>query len=291
MALELADRLGAEIVSADARQVYRGLDIGTAKPTAEERNRCPHHLLDLIDPPDRYSAARFLTEAEESLRGIMERGRPAMVVGGTGLYFKVLREGIFEAPETSPEVRERVDRLFEGGGLPALVAYLAEHDAVTLAQIDAANLARLRRAVEFHLMTDESLAARRLLGGRKPGAFRYFPVVLVRPREELYGRVEGRVDQMLKAGWIDEVRSLMQKWDFSLPAFDAVGYRELYALVSQGVNVAEVRDRIVQRTRQYAKRQLTWFSHQGHWLWVSPENDVTLKIASGLLAFAENKNA
>lgn len=291
VALELAKRLDAEIVSADARQVYKGLNIGTAKPGPSERALVPHHLIDLLDPPERYSAARFLAEAEGTLRGIMEKGRRAMVVGGTGLYFKALRDGLFEAPETAPEVRERADRMAEAGGREALVAYLERHDPRTLAKLDPANTARLRRAVEFHLMTDESLAARREASpGRKP-AFRYFPVVLVRPREELYSRIERRAGDMIKAGWLDEVRGLSERWDFALPAFEAVGYRELYDVARERVSMSEAMLKIVTKTRQYAKRQLTWFSHQGDWLWVSPESDVTLKIASGLLSFAENKSA
>ncbi len=291
VALDLANHLNAEVVSADARQVYRGLNIGTAKPTLAERARVTHHLIDLVDPPERYSAARFLADAEAALRGIMEKGRRAMVVGGTGLYFKALREGLFEAPETAPEVRERVDRLVEAGGREALAAYLERHDPGTLAQLDPANTARLRRAVEFHLMTDESLAARRLTTPGRKSPFRYFPVVLVRPREELYARIERRVEDMLQAGWVDEVRGLSESWDFSQPAFEAVGYRDLYDVVRERVSMTNAAQRIITKTRQYAKRQLTWFSHQGDWLWVSPENDVTLKIASGLLSFAENKSA
>lgn len=291
VALDLAEHLGGEIVSADARQVYRHLNIGTAKPTPAERARVPHHLIDFVDPDHRYSAARFRVDAEITLRGIMDRGRRAIVAGGTGLYFKALREGLFEAPETAPEVRERVDRMLEAGGREALMAYLRQHDPQTLARLDPANPARLRRAVEYHLMTDESLAARRQSTPVPRPPFRYYPVVLVRPREELYGRIERRVGSMLEEGWLEEVRGLADQWDFSQPAFEAVGYREFYSVVREGVNMKDAISRVITRTRQYAKRQLTWFSHQGDWLWVSPESDVTLKIASGLLAFAENKSA
>ena len=140
-------------------------------------------------------------------------------------------------------------------------------------------------------MTDESLAARRQAAIARKSAFSFFPVFLVRPRGELYRRIEGRVDAMLEAGWREEVQRLSKAWDFTQPAFESVGYREIYATVREGVSMEEARSRIISRPRQYAKRQLTWFSHQGDWLWVSPENDVTLKIASGLLSVAENKSA
>jgi tRNA dimethylallyltransferase len=291
VALQLAESWSAEIVSADARQVYRGLDVGTAKPTSAQRSTIPHHLIDLLDPDERYSAARFCADARKALREIRSRGRRALVVGGTGLYFKALTEGIFKAPETSPEVREQVDQLLQAGGKAALVDYLSRFDPETLVAIDSANPARLRRAVEFHLLTQESLVAARQEPLEPNADFDFYPVVLVRPRAELYKRIEDRVHAMMAAGFLEEVESLAKRWDFSQPAFDSVGYRELYGVVKQALRLEDAVQETIRRSRQYAKRQTTWFSHQGRWIWMSPENGVTLKITSGLAAFAENKNA
>jgi tRNA dimethylallyltransferase len=289
--MQLATLWDAEIVSADARQVYRGLDIGTSKPTLADQQRVPHHLLDLLAPDERYSASRFFADACASLEGIIGRGKRAIVVGGTGLYLKVLRDGLFEAPDTTPEVREQVDQLLSTGGKAALRDYLAKSDPHTLAALDAENPARLRRAVEFHLMTRESLTLVQQSARGKGAPFDFFPVVLVRPRQQLHERIGDRVKTMLESGWLAEVEQLSGVWDFALPGFDAVGYRELYAVVKQQVTLEQAVLKIVERTRQYAKRQVTWFTHQGTWLWMSPENEVTLKISSGLASFAENKSA
>lgn len=291
MALELAALWKAEIISADARQVYRGLDIGTAKPSPAQQRLVPHHLLDILDPDSRYSAARFRSDAITALEGIMRRGARAIVVGGTGLYLKALREGLFEAPETSPEVREQVDEILSRGGRSALVEYLAKYDPHTHASLDLLNQARLRRAVEYHLMTQESLAMARVASPRPDSAYSFYAVVLLRPRAELYERIAVRAENMLAAGWLEEVRALTERWDFALPAFDAVGYRELYDVINQRITLNEARSRIIERTRHYAKRQTTWFSHQGQWSWISPDAEVTSKITSGLAAFAENKSA
>lgn len=291
LALELATRWDAEIVSADARQVYRGLDIGTAKPTPDQQRLVPHHLVDILDPDTRYSAARFQADALEALKGIVQRGRRAIVVGGTGLYLRALQEGLFEAPETTPEVKERVDEILNRGGSDALVGYLATNDPQTLTSIDRKNPSRLRRAVEYHLMTQESLALTRRFSERTPPPYTFYPVVLLRPRTELYERISVRARRMVAGGWLEEVKMLTGRWEIDLPAFDSVGYRELYAVINQQITLDEALARIITRTRQYAKRQITWFSHQGRWQWMSPDNEVTLKITSGLAALAENKSA
>ena len=161
----------------------------------------------------------------------------------------------------------------------------------TLAAIDINNTARLRRAVEFHVQTDESLEVVRKQAVKEDSVASFYSVVLVRPRAQLYNRIADRAEAMLEAGWMDEVRSLAQQWSFEEPAFDSVGYRELYGVVREELTLSDARKTIIQRTRRYAKRQLTWFSHQGTWEWMSPEKGVTAKITSGLVHFAENKSA
>lgn len=291
IALEIAERIGGEIVSADARQIYRYLDIGTAKPTASEQRRIRHHLIDICEPDDRYSAARFRDDAHAAIRGIHTRGKHALVVGGTGLYFKAIAEGLFEAPDTGPEVRAEVDRLVEHRGLEGLRSYLADSDPATLAEIDPGNPARLRRAVEFHLQTGMSLVEARRATTPNPLPYRWMMIQLTRPREELRTRIEARVDEMLAKGWQDEVRQLRTKFDFRLPAFNAVGYRELEAVENNKVTPETGRKRIVERTRQYAKRQLTWFRNQGGWRPLAVKDGLSAKIALGLEKNADDKSA
>jgi tRNA dimethylallyltransferase len=291
LAQRLAEEWNAEIVSADARQVYRELDVGTAKPSKADRARVPHHLIDTCSPGERYSAAQFVRDARAALTDIAGRGRRSIVVGGTGLYLKALREGLFEAPEISPETRDRAEQLLERHGKEGLKSYLSSHDPETLAAIDDENTARLRRAVEFHLQTDESLELVRRESVSKETAGAFYPVVLVRPRAQLYDIIELRTDTMLRAGWLEEVEDLARRWTFDEPAFDAVGYRELYRVGREEITLSDARQSIIARTRRYAKRQLTWFSHQGTWVWMSPEKEVTAKITSGLVHFAENKSA
>lgn len=291
VAMELAPLLDAEIVSADARQVYRYLDIGTAKPTSDERARVAHHLLDLCLPDERYSAARFARDAKVALREIHGRGRRAIVTGGTGLYFRALTAGLFEAPETTKRTRDWVSELYGEEGIQGLRAYLALHDPATLSAIDTDNPARMRRAVEYHRQNGSSLALDRERFVSAPGDYRWYPLALTHPRAALEKRLAARLARMLECGWLGEVADLASRYDFSLPAFDAVGYRELYAVNKQELNILEAQERILLRTRQYAKRQVTWFRHQGAFSEVPAQTGVTAKIALGFRRFAENKSA
>jgi tRNA dimethylallyltransferase len=293
VALELAALLNGGIVSCDARQVYCGLDIGTAKPTPAERRQVPHHLVDICAPSERYSAARFARDARAAIAEIHRRGLCPLVVGGTGLYFRALAEGLFSAPETSDVVRRAVDQLYAAEGKTGLIAYLDRHDRPTLEGVDRANPARLRRAVEYHMETGGSLARDRTRrsGEGRTVAFRCYRVALVRPREQLDRMLEARLEAMLAAGWLEEAAGLAKRYDFSLPAFDAVGYRELYAVVQHRLTLEDARPAILLRTRRYAKRQSTWFRHQCGFEQVPAGNEVTVKIASGFTRFAENKSA
>jgi tRNA dimethylallyltransferase len=281
-AIDLALELDGEIISADARQVYRHLDIGTAKPTAEQLAAIPHHVIDICEPEERYSAARFLNDAGAALADIHARGKQAIVTGGTGLYFRALREGLFPAPDIAPETRDEVDVMWAAGGRDALTRYLNQQDPRTLDAIDQRNPARLRRAVEFHLQTGRSLEESRRADPGRGLDYGFFAVALAVPRPQLYERITHRVDHLLAAGWLEETRSLAERYDFDWPAFNAVGYRELYSVVQHKVTLSDAREQIIQRTRNYAKRQLTWFTRQGQWLWISAGSGVTSKIALAL---------
>lgn len=291
VALQLAEMWNAEIVSADSRQVYRYLNIGTAKPTQAEQSRIPHHLIDVCEPDELYSAARFASDAQRAIEEITARNRRAILVGGTGLYLRALIDGLFEAEETTPETRDRADQILTQEGSEGFLTYLRTHDPLTLERVGAQNPGRLRRAVEFHLQNHESLEASRLARPGISAPFRFYGIVFVLPREQLYARVEHRIDTMLAGGWQDEVSSLRGSFDFSLPAFNAVGYRELEHVVLQSLSLSDARQEIVKRSRRYAKRQVTWFSHQGRWIWMTPDNEITSKIASGFEDFSEDKTA
>lgn len=291
VALELARLWNAEIVSADSRQIYRHLNIGTAKPTQAEQSLVRHHLIDVCEPQELYSAARFASDAQRAIKEIIERGQRAILVGGTGLYLRALMEGLFRSDETTPETRNRADQIYESDGVEGFRVYLRTNDPMTLERIGTSNPGRLRRAVEFHLQNHESLEASRLAKPGIPAPFRFYGVVFVLPRDQLYARVEHRIDTMLSEGWQREVASLRESFDFSLPAFNAVGYRDLERVLLQSLSASDARDQIVRRTRRYAKRQVTWFSHQGHWTWMTPDNGISSKIASGFEDFSENKNA
>lgn len=291
VAIEIAEQVGGEIVSADARQVYRQLNIGTAKPPEVDRRRIPHHLIDICDPTERYSAAQFRRDAVAAIEAIHGRGLTALVVGGTGLYFRALTEGLFDAPEVRPEAKSEAAAIEREGGLAALVRFLEENDPQTLEEIDRQNPARVRRAVEFYLQTGESLVGFRGQTHSDPLAYQWIMAHLTRPREELHRRIEARVDEMLAAGWLEEVSSLAKRHDFSEPAFNALGYRELRDTINGRVDLKQARQTIIERTRQYARRQLTWFRHQGPWQEFPAESKVSAKIALGLAKSAENKSA
>lgn len=255
VAEELSGLIKLGIVSADSRQVYRGLDIGTAKPERAFRDRVPHFGLDLVDPGERYSAGRFAREAAQWLSTLPPDVK-AVVVGGTGLYVRALAEGLFHEPEMDPERRRRLARWTERfGGLGRWAARLDP-------QYTGGGRQRAARVVEVALLTGKPLSwwqqAARSEGIIRPLYFR-----LTLPRAVLHRRIEDRVDRMLAAGWVEEVeRLLAQGLSPDAPGLDAVGYREIVRYLQGSLAAEALRDAIVASTRQYAKRQETWFRHQ-----------------------------
>lgn len=264
LAMALAERHGATILSADSRQVYRGFDIGTAKPTAEERRRVPHLGLDLAEPTERYSAARFAAEAEAWLAEAAASGRPVLVVGGTGLWLRALVRPLADEPPMDPARRR------------ALAAALAALDTPTLRRwvevLDPprAPLGRtqLLRAAEVALLTGTRISDWHARGAGKPRRAARWLVVDAGPA--LHARIEARIDAMLAAGWEAEVRALMAHVPADAPAWNACGYREIRDVVAGGRTREQAREAILVSTRQYAKRQRTWFRHQ-----LADEPDVT----------------
>lgn len=259
LALELAQQVPLEIVSVDSAQVYRGLDIGTAKPSAAERARVPHHLLDLREPNEPYSAADFVRDATRAIGAIRARRRLPLLVGGTMLYAHALRGGLSDLPPADPVVRARIEAEAKAVGWPALHARLAAVDPATAARLPPNDSQRIQRALEVFELTGIALA--QLQGTARPPALRLATIALLpADRAELHRRIERRFDAMLAAGLLDEVRAMMARGDLDpdLPALRSVGYRQAWRHLRGATSFAEFRAEAIAATRQLAKRQITW---------------------------------
>ncbi len=254
----LAPRGGVEIVSVDSALVYRGMDIGTAKPSAAERARVPHHLIDLIDPAQVYSAARFVADARALMAQIRARGRLPLLVGGTMLYFKALFDGLDDMPPADAAVRAALDAQANECGWPALHAELARVDPVTAARLAPGDAQRVQRALEIWRVSGRPMSSfhrERTRSADLP------PLVALEPRDRawLHERIATRFATMLDAGLVDEVRRLRERGDLDpgMPSMRCVGYRQTWEALDRG-DLATLRERGTAATRQLAKRQLTW---------------------------------
>lgn len=260
-ALALARALPVEIISVDSALVYRDMDIGTAKPTPDERAVCPHHLIDILTPEDRYSAAQFRADALRLMDEISARERIPLLAGGTSLYFKALRDGISDLPQADPELRATIDRDAERLGWPALHARLAALDPDAAAALEPTDAQRIQRALEIVQLTGRPLAES--YARREDGAIRHRLLTLAlvpSDRSVLHRRIEERFDAMLAAGLLDELRALRAKYrlDPGLPSMRCVGYRQAWAHLEGEDDFDAMRFKGIAATRQLAKRQLTW---------------------------------
>ncbi len=265
LALELAPRIGAEIVSADAMLVYRGMDIGTAKPTRAERARVPHHLVDVVDPAEEFSVARFQPQARSAVAGVLARGRVPLLVGGSGLYFHaVVDEFVF--PPTDPQVRRRLEAEAATAGLGALYQRLVERDAPAAARVQPANLRRIVRALEVIELTGRRFSSFRGAMDNPVSRYRLTVLGLDPGPELLRARVAARVAAMAEAGLVEEVRRLATR-PLSRTARQALGYKELLDALEAGGPLEAALDEVVARTRSYARRQLAWFRRDPRVRW------------------------
>lgn len=261
IAQALAQRFGGEIVSADSAQVYRGMDIGTAKPDAAMRAAIAHHLIDVIDPTDAYSAARFRADATEAIEAIRGRGRLPIVVGGTMLYVKALREGLSMLPSADRAIRAAIDARAAHVGWPAMHDELARIDAETARRLAPTDAQRIQRALEVHALTGRPLSA---LQGARDAHRAIDPTIVIAlapaDRARLHAAIARRFGAMLDAGLVDEVRGLRARFALrpDMPSMRAVGYRQAFAYLDGRIDRAELRERGIAATRQLAKRQITW---------------------------------
>ena len=260
-AVALVKHFPMEIISVDSALVYRGLDIGTAKPTAEVLRAAPHHLIDIRDPSEPYSAAEFRHDALEIMADITARKRVPLLVGGTFLYFRALQQGLSDMPAADPETRAQLEADLQRDGLPAMHQRLQSVDPSAASRIHATDPQRILRALEVYLLTGQSMSALHAQGRGEALPYRVLKLALMpTERAALHARIEQRLALMLASGFEAEVRDLLQRGDLTpeLPALRAVGYRQMWACLSENEDCGDVAQKILVATRQYARRQLTW---------------------------------
>ena len=291
LALTLAHEFPLEIVSVDSALVYRGLDIGTAKPTAAERALAPHHLIDVCDPLETYSAGRFLDDTLGLIPAIRRRGRIPLLVGGTMLYFRALMRGLATLPPADSALRARLDARARDAGWPALHAELARVDPEAAARIQPADGQRIQRALEVFELTGETISdrQRRVTGtGLRLSAH----ALMTFTRDELYQRLDRRFDAMLAAGLVEEVRTLYRRGDLTpeLPSLRSVGYRQLWAHLEGRVTMTEAVAAAKRATRNLAKRQLTWLRSEPAIPWIVGLEDQQLAPIKSVLCDAATRS-
>lgn len=272
-AMTMALRENGEIISADSGQIYRGIDIGTAKPTAEERRSVPFHLIDIIDPSQRFNAADFRKLAWKKIDEIHRRGNKVLVVGGTGLYIKVLEEGIFKGPSADLQLRQQLEERIGREGVESLYRELQKVDPVAAKKIPARNRQRIIRALEVYEVTGRPISEFWGQTSRtgQTCLTEFKKIGLTLPREALNRRIEERVDRMMARGWLEETQTLLKKWGEAAPALKVIGYKELVLYLTGKIDCPTAIALIKTHTRQYAKRQLTWFKrdHEIRWSQIS----------------------
>lgn len=292
LSVALARAFDGEIINADSMQIYKNLDVGTAKPSAEERQGIPHYLLDFLSPETPYSVADFTAAADPLIRDITARGRLPLVVGGTGLYITSLLSGMAFAPEkTDPAIRARLQARADTEGGAAIYAELQRIDPDYAAQVHPNNLPRVIRALELFEATGRRMSDQRREA--RPAEAPYHALCLCltcRDRAVLYSRIDRRVDEMVENGVLDEARQVYDHRDAYRTAAQAIGYKEFFPYFEGTAGLTECTERLKQATRNYAKRQLTWFRRQNDAVWLYlDEEDVTEHACTLVRAFLHNE--
>ncbi len=274
LALEMAELFGAEIVNADSRQIYRYMDIGTAKPSLADRTRVPHHLLDVADPDEPFDVARFRKLALSAIGEITRRGRRVFVCGGTGLYVRALLRGLFEGPAADPDLRRRLRRQEEEQGRGTLWRILAERDPLVAARVHPNDLCRIVRALEVLELTGRPMGEWQRAHGFAQTPFDCLMIGLTRPRPLLYALIEERCRAMLEAGLAEEIAELYRRgYGPELAPLQSLGYREIGLFVRGKAKLESAFESFVRQTRRFAKRQITWFKREPSIVWHDPDRD------------------
>ena len=257
VSIRLAEQIGGEIVSADSRQIYRHMDIGTAKPGAEQRARVAHHLIDVVDPDKAFSLAQYQSAASAAIDDIFARGKQPLLVGGSGLYVRAVTEGL-RIPEVppQPELRAELEARAAREGELALYAELQQVDPAAAARIDPRNVRRTIRALEVYRVSGGRFSD---LGRSQPPPYRVVTIGLTRPRPDLYARIDARIDAMIAAGLVEETRWLAQRYDWSLPSMSGLGYRQVGGFIRGECRLDEAIAAIKRDTRRFVRHQANWF--------------------------------
>ena len=278
IAIQLAEHLQGEIISADSRLFYRGMDIGTAKPSREQLANVPHHLIDIADPDEILSLAVFQQKAREAIANVHTRKKLPLLVGGTGQYIRAVTEG-WTPPEVVPNerLREELERLKEERGIDWLYARLNQMDSIAAKNIDPRNFRRTIRALEVIMTSGKKFSEQR---GQTDSPYHLITIGLTRPRLELYARVDARIESMFANGFLEEVRGLLEKgYSPALPTMSAIGYRECVAVLEGQIQVEEAKQRIGRATRIFVRRQANWFKESDPTIsWFRVEVGVMEKI-------------
>ncbi|MDO8494078.1 MAG: tRNA (adenosine(37)-N6)-dimethylallyltransferase MiaA [Deltaproteobacteria bacterium] len=275
LAMELAEKIGGEIISADSGQVWRELDIGTAKPNFHDLRRVPHHLIDVVGPGDHFDASLYTQLADAAIASIIERGKQPILVGGCGLYIQVLLKGLCEAPAQDKEIREQLHQRLKEEGIEAMFASLQKCDPVTAGKIHPNDKTRIIRALEVYEITGEPLASFHEKHQFQKPRYEAKQFGLTCEREELYKRIEKRIDWMMSNGWDEETRELLRLYKADSQAMQCLGYVQLVRYLRGELPLAEAVEEIKKQTRNYAKRQLTWFKKEKTIQWLSPTEALT----------------
>ncbi len=271
-AIDLARWFNGEIVGADSMQIYRRMDIGTAKPTPAERAASPHHMIDIVDPDENFDAAAYAKMATDIIRQTIDRGRTVFVVGGTGFYIKALIHGLFEEGPSDPTVRRRLRRQLASEGAAGLVRRLQAIDSTAAERIHPNDTYRIIRALEVFEVTGEPLTVYHQRHGFRERRFNTLEFGLSWPRPVLYERINRRVDTMMAQGFLDEVRQLMASgYGSDLKSMQSLGYRHLAAVISGDASLTAAVTMLKRDHRRYAKRQLTWFGSRQSVHWLTPD--------------------
>lgn len=274
LAIDIANHFDGEIVSADSMQIYKYMDIGTAKPTAEERAECPHHLIDFVEPDREFSVADYTRLAHGVISEIRARGSLPVMCGGTGLYINsVVNDVAFGETDTDYELRERLNKKAELEGGEALLEMLAEFDPVSAARLHPNNVRRIVRAIEFYKSTGVPISEHQEMTKRTESRYEPIMFAIDYDRETLYDRINRRVDIMLKNGLIDEVRRLLDMgYTKELNSMKGIGYKEIIDYCDGRCTLNEAEEAVKQGSRRYAKRQLTWFRRDDRIIMLKPDN-------------------
>jgi len=276
LAIELCERFGLEIISVDSALVYRGMDIGTAKPDQETLRKAPHRLIDIRDPSQSYSAADFRSDALREMESITAAGKVPLLVGGTMLYFRALEHGLSDLPAADPEVRKRLEKQAADIGWSAMHEILRQQDPDAASRIHPNDPQRIQRALEVITISGRPMSELQRQSAGEALDYRIHKIIISpEPRSVLHQRIEQRFDLMVKAGFIDEIKSLYARSDLNadLPSMRAVGYRQAWDWLEGNSSFEQMREKAIAATRQLAKRQLTWLRRESASLWYDLQSD------------------